>query len=158
MSLLQSYKSFVRAHPGLVLNAERLLHWVVWNPERFSGSEYAYEGFNAIVGLLGIYNESILTEHPDYNTTVAKYAFWLAAVEQVGLNIRFSSDQTLLFCLDCRRAATSPVLLLLLLLCSSQLLACKCRLCSVLVVLAAAAVPSIVRLRIAPLQPFALWC
>jgi hypothetical protein len=89
MSLLQSYKSFVRAHPGLVLNAERLLHWVVWNPERFSGSEYAYEGFNAAVGLLGIYNESILTEHPDYNATVAKYALWLAAVEQVGVNRRF---------------------------------------------------------------------
>jgi hypothetical protein len=86
MSLLQSYKSFVRAHPGLVLNAERLLHWVVWNPERFSGSEYAYEGFNAAVGLLGIYNESILAEHPDYNATVAKYALWLAAVEQVGVN------------------------------------------------------------------------
>ncbi|KAF6252552.1 hypothetical protein COO60DRAFT_517416 [Scenedesmus sp. NREL 46B-D3] len=83
MSLLKSYKGFVRAHPGLVLNAERLLHWVAWNPERFSGSEYAYEGFNAAVGLLGIYNESILTEHPDYNVTVAKYALWLAAVEQV---------------------------------------------------------------------------
>ncbi|WIA21530.1 hypothetical protein OEZ85_000729 [Tetradesmus obliquus] len=83
MSLLQSYKGFVRAHPGLVLNAERLLHWVAWNPERFSGSEYAYEAFNAAVGLIGIYNESILTEHPDYNATVAKYALWLAAVEQV---------------------------------------------------------------------------
>lgn len=86
MSLLQSYKGFVRAHPGLVLNAERLLHWVAWNPERFSGSEYAYEAFNAAVGLLGIYNESILTEHPDYNATVAKYALWLAAVEQVSCN------------------------------------------------------------------------
>ncbi|WIA41960.1 hypothetical protein OEZ86_009264 [Tetradesmus obliquus] len=83
MSLLRSYKGFVRAHPGLVLNAERLLHWVAWNPERFSGSEYAYEAFNAAVGLLGIYNESILTEHPEYNATVAKYALWLAAVEQV---------------------------------------------------------------------------
>jgi hypothetical protein len=38
-SLLQHYKDFVRKHPGLVQNAERLLHWLVWNPERFSGSE-----------------------------------------------------------------------------------------------------------------------
>ena len=38
------------------------------------------------MGLLGIYNESILTEHPDYNATVAKYALWLAAVEQVSCN------------------------------------------------------------------------
>lgn len=85
MSPLQHYKSFVKQHPGLVLNLERLLHWVAWNPERFSGSEFAYEAFNAAVGLLGIYNESIIAEHPDYNATVAKYAFLLAAVEQVSV-------------------------------------------------------------------------
>lgn len=84
MHLLQHYKSFVKQHPTLVLNLERLLHWVAWNPERFSGSEFAYEAFNAAVGLLGIYNESILAEHPDYSATVAKYALWLAAVQQVG--------------------------------------------------------------------------
>lgn len=38
-SPLQHYKDFVRKHPGLVQNGERLLHWLVWNPERFSGSE-----------------------------------------------------------------------------------------------------------------------
>jgi hypothetical protein len=38
-ALLQQYKAFVKKHPGLVQNAERLLHWLVWNPERFSGSE-----------------------------------------------------------------------------------------------------------------------
>lgn len=85
MSPLQHYKNFVKQHPGLVLNLERLLHWVAWNPERFSGSEFAYEAFNAAVGLLGIYNESIIAEHPDYNATVAKYAFLLAAVEQVSV-------------------------------------------------------------------------
>lgn len=83
MPLLHHYKSFVKQHPSLVLNLERLLHWVAWNPERFSGSEFAYEAFNSAVGLLGIYNESILAEHPDYNATVAKYALWLAAVQQV---------------------------------------------------------------------------
>eukprot|EP00878_Enallax_costatus_P028966 GHUV01031335.1.p1 GENE.GHUV01031335.1~~GHUV01031335.1.p1 ORF type:complete len:193 (+),score=27.23 GHUV01031335.1:193-771(+) len=99
MSLLQHYKTFVKQHPSLVLNLERLLHWVAWNPERFSGSEFAYEAFNAAVGLLGIYNESILTEHPDYNATVARYALWLAAVEQVRAhqrsctaNVRFHSQ------------------------------------------------------------------
>jgi hypothetical protein len=38
-ALLQQYKAFVKKHPSLVQNAERLLHWLVWNPERFSGSE-----------------------------------------------------------------------------------------------------------------------
>jgi hypothetical protein len=38
-SLLRHYKAFVRQHPSLVVNAERLLHWLAWNPERFSGSE-----------------------------------------------------------------------------------------------------------------------
>lgn len=37
--LLQRYKAFVKKYPSLVVNAERLLHWLVWNPERFSGSE-----------------------------------------------------------------------------------------------------------------------
>lgn len=85
MPLLQHYKAFVKQHPALVLNAERLLHWVAWNPERFSGSEYAYEAFNAAVGLLGIYNESILADTPEYSGNVAQWALWLAAVEQVGL-------------------------------------------------------------------------
>jgi hypothetical protein len=35
------------------------------------------------VGLLGIYNESILSEHPGQQQDVANWAFWLAAVEQV---------------------------------------------------------------------------
>eukprot|EP00879_Flechtneria_rotunda_P030831 GHRR01033522.1.p1 GENE.GHRR01033522.1~~GHRR01033522.1.p1 ORF type:complete len:112 (+),score=23.10 GHRR01033522.1:754-1089(+) len=83
MPLLQKYKAFVKRHPSIVLNAERLLHWVAWNPERFHGSEYAYEAFNAAVGLLGIYNESILADHPEYSDTIAKWALWLAAVEQV---------------------------------------------------------------------------
>lgn len=38
-AILQQYKTFVRKHPSLVQNAERLLHWLVWTPERFSGSE-----------------------------------------------------------------------------------------------------------------------
>lgn len=47
----------------------------------------AYESFNAAVGLLGIYNDSILTEHHgQQQQDAAKWAFWLAAVEQVGTN------------------------------------------------------------------------
>jgi hypothetical protein len=78
--MLTAYKKFVRRNPGLVTNVERLLHWVVWNPERFSGSEFAYEAFNAAVGLLGIYNESILAG--DHADPAAKWALWVAAVEQ----------------------------------------------------------------------------
>lgn len=36
------------------------------------------------MGLLGIYNEAILSEHPGQRQDVANWAFWLAAVEQVG--------------------------------------------------------------------------
>lgn len=82
MGFLDGYKSFVRKHPSLIQNAERLLHWVAWNPERFSGSEFAYEGFNAAVGLLGIYNESILA-HSTTKDGQTNWALWLAAVEQV---------------------------------------------------------------------------
>jgi hypothetical protein len=83
MSLLAPYKTFVKQHPSLVLNVQRLLHWFAWNPERFSGSEYAYEAFNAVVGLLGIYHDSILAEG-EQDPDLAKWALWLAAVEQVG--------------------------------------------------------------------------
>jgi hypothetical protein len=44
----------------------------------------AYESFNAAVGLLGIYNEAILSEQPgQQQQDAANWAFWLAAVEQV---------------------------------------------------------------------------
>lgn len=43
----------------------------------------AYESFNAAVGLLGIYNDAILSEQPGQQQDVASWAFWLAAVEQV---------------------------------------------------------------------------
>lgn len=44
----------------------------------------AYESFNAAVGLLGLYNDAIIAEHPGQQKDVANWAFWLAAVEQVG--------------------------------------------------------------------------
>lgn len=44
----------------------------------------AYESFNAAVGLLGIYNDAILSEQPgQQQQDAANWAFWLAAVEQV---------------------------------------------------------------------------
>lgn len=81
----ERYKNFVREHPALVSNAEQLLHWVVWNPDRFTGSEYAYEAFNAAVGLVGIYNQSILAEKDGAQPQGANWYLWLAAVEQVHL-------------------------------------------------------------------------
>lgn len=42
----------------------------------------AYEGFNAAVGLLGVYNDAILSERPGQEQ-LARWALWLAAVEQV---------------------------------------------------------------------------
>ncbi len=85
--LLDPYKGFVRQHPGLVHTLEQVLHFLAWNPERFSSSEYAYEGFNAAVGLLALFNESILAEEvraPDTPAgKVFNWSMWLRAVEQV---------------------------------------------------------------------------
>jgi hypothetical protein len=87
MGPLQLYKDFVREHSALVVNLERLAHWVVWNPERFNGSEFAYEAFNAAVGLLGLYNESIIAgEQVPADQT--DWGFLLAAVEQVRVQWR----------------------------------------------------------------------
>jgi Peroxisomal membrane protein (Pex16) len=85
MPLLRVYADFVKAHPGLVQNVERLAHWVVYaTPDRFSSSEYAYEGFIAALGLLGLLNESILAgETPGLDSSARAAAIWLAAVEQV---------------------------------------------------------------------------
>jgi hypothetical protein len=84
MNLLASYKDFVRRNSGLVINLERLAHWVAWSPERFSGSEFGYEAWNAAVGLLGLYNDSILDEDgPGAGEPSTDYAFMLAALEQV---------------------------------------------------------------------------
>jgi hypothetical protein len=85
MGPLELYKSFVREHSALVVNLERLAHWVVWNPERFNErSEFAYEAFNAAVGLLGLYNESIISSD-DGAGEQTDWGFLLAAVEQVRL-------------------------------------------------------------------------
>jgi hypothetical protein len=82
MGPLEAYKSFVRQHSALVVNLERLAHWVVWNPERFNGSEFSYEAFNAAVGLLGLYNDSIMAPE-DASGPQTDWGFLLAAVEQV---------------------------------------------------------------------------
>ena len=82
MGPLEAYKSFVRQHSALVLNLERLAHWIVWNPERFNGSEFTYEAFNAAVGLLGLYNESIVAGDEGSGEQM-DWGFLLAAVEQV---------------------------------------------------------------------------
>lgn len=82
MGPLELYKSFVRQHSALVYNLERLAHWAAWSPDRFNGSEFAYEAFNAAVGLLGLYNESIVAGD-EASGDQTDWAFALAAVEQV---------------------------------------------------------------------------
>jgi hypothetical protein len=82
--MLQAYKHFVREHSALVLNLERLAHWVAWSPERFNGSEVVYEAFNAAVGLLGLYNDSIISGEGPAAGEQTDYGFLLAALEQVG--------------------------------------------------------------------------
>lgn len=76
--------AFVRAHPALIQNLERLAHWVAWSPDRFSGSEFAYEAFNAGVGLAGLYHDTILNGElrPDAGAGT-DWGFLLAALEQV---------------------------------------------------------------------------
>jgi hypothetical protein len=80
---LEAYKRFVRDNASLVVNLERLAHWVAWSPDRFHGSEFAYEAFNAAVGLLGLYNESVMEEDDPAAGAQSDWGFALAAVEQV---------------------------------------------------------------------------
>jgi hypothetical protein len=81
---LEAYKRFVRENGSLVVNLERLAHWFAWSPDRFHGSEFGYEAFNAAVGLLGLYNESIMAEDDPGAGAQTDWGFALAAVEQVG--------------------------------------------------------------------------
>ncbi|KAI8476029.1 MAG: hypothetical protein J3K34DRAFT_516939 [Monoraphidium minutum] len=86
MGPLELYKRFVREHSALVVNLERLAHWFAWSPERFGSdgarSEFAYEAWNAGVGLLGLYNESIMSGE-SCAAEGTDWGFLLAAVEQV---------------------------------------------------------------------------
>lgn len=87
MLLLERYKSWVRQHPGAVEGIERSLQLLTWFPDRFSSSEYALEGINAAVGLLGLWHESIVHNGAPSNGAAhsngRNWALWLAAVEQV---------------------------------------------------------------------------
>jgi hypothetical protein len=85
MPVLQAYNRFVREHPNLVANLERLAHLLAYAPDRFfSGSEFGYEAFNAAVGLIGLYNDSLLNEKHGRSASGQDWGLWLAAVEQVG--------------------------------------------------------------------------
>lgn len=81
---LEAYKEFVRNNASLITNLERLAHWVAWSPDRFQGSEFAYEAFNSAVGLVGLFNDSIIHGEvkPD-GSEGTDWGFMLAALEQV---------------------------------------------------------------------------
>ena len=89
MRPLEAYRGFVRKHHALVVNLERLLHWVAWSPDRFNGSEFSYEAFNAAVGLLGLYNDSIVADASPEGNEQTDWGFMLAAVEQVGISAQY---------------------------------------------------------------------
>lgn len=82
-SPLDWYKEFVRRNESLVTNLERLAHWVAWSPDRFSGSEFAYEAFNSAVGLVGLLNDSIIHGESSAGDEGTDWGFMLAALEQV---------------------------------------------------------------------------
>jgi hypothetical protein len=78
---LEAYKSWVRDHPFLIQNVERLLQLFAWSPQRFSSSEFAYETYSAAIGLLSLWHENII--HGDQSSAAANWQTLLTAVELV---------------------------------------------------------------------------
>ena len=85
MRPLEAYKEFVRNHPLSVQSLERLLQLFAWSPQRFSSSEFAYETYNAAIGLLSLWHENII--QGDHSGAAAQWQTCLTAVELVGARV-----------------------------------------------------------------------
>ena len=98
MKPVQRYKAWVRANSNLIGAIEGGLSSLTWLlPDRFSDSELSLEGLNTFIGLLSLYNESILQE-PAYAKDQRKptpWPFWLGAIQQAGLTFILTWSATL---------------------------------------------------------------
>lgn len=88
MNVVQQYKTWVRNNSNLLGAIEGGLSSLTWLlPDRFSDSELNLEALNSLLGLLGLFHESILQE-PVYQQNgkqPAQWPLWLGAVQQVFL-------------------------------------------------------------------------
>ena len=88
MNVVQQYKTWVRNNSNLLGAIEGSLSSLTWLlPDRFSGSELNLEALNSLLGLLGLFHESILQE-PVYQQNgkqPAQWPLWLGALQQVSL-------------------------------------------------------------------------
>ena len=87
MNLLHQYKHWVRTNSNMIGAIEGALSSLTWLlPDRFSDSELSLEALTALLGLLGLYHESILQEPAcarGQNQPVP-WPLWLGALQQVG--------------------------------------------------------------------------
>ncbi len=86
MSVMQQYKSWVRANSNLIGAIEGGLSSLTWLlPDRFSDSELSLEALNSFLGLLALFHESVLQE-PAYlkdQKQPVSWPLWLGAIQQV---------------------------------------------------------------------------
>mmetsp|Transcript_36853 Transcript_36853/g.93039 ORF Transcript_36853/g.93039 Transcript_36853/m.93039 type:complete len:498 (-) Transcript_36853:640-2133(-) len=83
--MLDAYKAWVRKHPGIVSNLDWLLYLTVWSPTRqnSTASEFQYEGYHALVGLLSVWHQHIIDEPNNVAGAKPPPALWLDLLEQV---------------------------------------------------------------------------
>lgn len=87
-NILHKYRDLVRSNAELVSASEWGLSNLTWLlPDRFNNSELTIEGIHALLGLLSLYHESIISESPSALAPKAEqslpWIFWLGAIQQV---------------------------------------------------------------------------
>ena len=87
MKIVEKYRELVRNNAELFSASEWALCNLTWLlPDRFSDSDLAVEGFHALLGLLSLYHESILSSPPvpvPKSQQPVPWIFWLGAIQQV---------------------------------------------------------------------------
>ena len=100
MRLLQKYRDLVRNNAELFSASEWALSNLTWLlPDRFADSELSVEGFHALLGLLSLYHESIVSSPPvpvPKSQQPVPWIFWLGAIQQVLIPLRSPAKRTAL--------------------------------------------------------------
>ncbi|KAK9812042.1 hypothetical protein WJX73_000692 [Symbiochloris irregularis] len=98
-NILHKYRDLVRNNAELVSASEWGLSNLTWLlPDRFNNSELTIEGVHALLGLLSLYHESIISESPSALTPKAEqslpWIFWLGAIQQVEVLYELAANAT----------------------------------------------------------------
>ena len=88
--LMDKYRELVRNNAELFSASEWALSNLTWLlPDRFTDSELRVEGFHALLGLLSMYHESIISSPPvpvPKSKQPVPWIFWLGAIQQACLS------------------------------------------------------------------------